>query len=510
MINDLLDLTKTEEGQELVKDEIFELPTCISEATEPFEKDSSRKGIEYEVFQHPGLPRFVYGDARRVRQAISNITANAISHTDSGFVKVEVFVSALRENQVTVDFVIADSGLGMSTHQLDALFRDLEQVSTEDSDAESTSRDASNLQKTRTLGLGLAVVARTVRNMDGQLRLKSEEGQGSRFVVQLPFQLADGSPSATGEESPDDSPDTIHSNIASAPAGVLQAPVGEMVLVERGSAMNLSTEPGRQSEVDVGSKGSVASRRSMESQGSHTSQQSDADRLIHAIQTPLSLVEKEPEYPLSRAGSKGSSQRPTSKGSTAAPGASSPQAQKVSFSPPTSFPRADVGFANVRDSKTPIRAVKIPDEFTDMPQRPQVGDKSGVLFELPSEARSVPKPAPESVTSGSTGGTGGTGGTGEMQHLQVLIAEDDPVNMKIMRKRLERAGHEVAHAVNGQDCAAVYKERSSGFDVVLMDMQVRMNPCLASLLRSALLTPTVIVIDAHCGWLDQHKNDSFI
>jgi CheY-like chemotaxis protein len=54
----------------------------------------------------------------------------------------------------------------------------------------------------------------------------------------------------------------------------------------------------------------------------------------------------------------------------------------------------------------------------------------------------------------------------------VLIAEDDPINSKIMRKRLERSGHEVHHAVNGQDCAMAYKEQSAIFDVVLMDMQV--------------------------------------
>lgn len=56
--------------------------------------------------------------------------------------------------------------------------------------------------------------------------------------------------------------------------------------------------------------------------------------------------------------------------------------------------------------------------------------------------------------------------------LQVLVAEDDPINMKILRKRLEKAGHEVYHAVNGEDCATVYREKPGVFDVILMDMQV--------------------------------------
>jgi CheY-like chemotaxis protein len=467
VINDLLDLTKTEEGQGLVKDEIFELPLCIKEATEPFEKDTARKGVKYEVIEHPGLPRFVYGDGRRVRQAISNVTANAVAHTNDGYVKIEVFVSELRERQAIVDIVVADSGLGMSAHQLDALFRDLEQVSTEEPEPASQGGRVEDVAQTRTLGLGLAVVARTIRNMDGQLRLKSEEGQGSRFVIQLPFQLPDESPSSVGEG---DSSGTLDnkSTIASAPADVTAAREGELILVERGSMMNLSAEPEKHlAGFEAGSSGS---RRSMESQGSHASHQSDAERLINAIQTPLSLHDREPEYPVSLAASKGSSQRPTSKGSiTLSKTSTSIHSQEEQRSSPSQS-RHDTGFASIRDSKTPIRAVKIPDEFADMPAQwpqPTEKEKSGVLFEMPGEPRSSPKAAPESLTSGTTSGT-----TTDGQHLQILIAEDDPINMKIMRKRLERAGHEVTHAVNGEDCATVYKEKSADFDVVLMDMQV--------------------------------------
>lgn len=470
VINDLLDLTKAEEGQELIKDEIFELPACIKEATEPFQKDSVRKGIEYEVVEHPGLPRYVYGDGRRVRQAISNVAANAVAHTERGYVKIEVFVSEVRENQAVVDFVIADSGFGMNPQQLDALFRDLEQVSTEHPEEEPLSQDSEKKAQARTLGLGLAVVARTVRNMDGQLRLKSEEGQGSRFVVQLPFQLPDEPSKPEDENKDEDAPDTINSNVASVPAHVTAAPVGELVLVERGSTMNLTAD--FEKHAGSGADSGAASRRSMESHGSYGSygsNESDADRLINAIQTPLSLHDKEPHYPVSRAGSKDGPHRPTSKGSTSVSlGPSSPRPQKRPESPThasqVSKVYADTGFASVRDSKTPVRAVKVPDDYTDMPQHPQTVESSGILFELTGESHPAAKANSESVTSGGTGD--------EHQHLQILIAEDDPINMKIMRKRLERTGHGVFHALNGQDCAAMYKERSSDFDVVLMDMQV--------------------------------------
>ncbi len=59
VINDLLDLTKTEEGRSLVKDESFDLRACIHEATDPFRTDAVRKGLSYEVQEHPGLPLLV-------------------------------------------------------------------------------------------------------------------------------------------------------------------------------------------------------------------------------------------------------------------------------------------------------------------------------------------------------------------------------------------------------------------------------------------------------------------
>ena len=93
VINDLLDLTKTEEGHNLVRDEIFDLPSTIREATNQFLGDAQRKGLDYEVTQHDGVPTLVVGDQRRVRQVVSNITANAIQHTCNGAIKVDFWLA---------------------------------------------------------------------------------------------------------------------------------------------------------------------------------------------------------------------------------------------------------------------------------------------------------------------------------------------------------------------------------------------------------------------------------
>ncbi|RYP85735.1 hypothetical protein DL769_000909 [Monosporascus sp. CRB-8-3] len=320
VINDLLDLTKTEEGQELVKDEILDLPACLREATDPFKVDAKRKGITYEVTEHPCLPRYVNGDFRRVRQAVSNLTANALQHTAYGSVKVESYISEVQQSRIRVEIVVQDTGCGMSSDKLDELFQDLEQVGI-DVD-ESTSVDQVEKPRgSRTLGLGLAVVARIVRNMDGQLRLKSEKGKGSRFVIQLPFDLL--------------------------------------------------TED---SLKDV--------------------EASDGLMLVNCQPVP----------------------------------------------------------------------VEVPDEPLQQPEGPHTGPSSKILFETPQNSEHE----------------GQAAGTQKSGKMRVLVAEDDPINCKILKKRLEKIGHEVKHALNGEDCASVYKEGPSRFDVILTDMQMPIVDGLSS------------------------------
>ncbi|KAK0708129.1 hypothetical protein B0H67DRAFT_556673 [Lasiosphaeris hirsuta] len=478
VINDLLDLTKTEEGQELIKDEIFELPACIREGTEPFKSDASRKGIAYEFIEHPGLPKFVIGDQRRVRQVVANVTANAVQNTSQGFVKVELYVAEVQDRRVWVEIVVQDTGKGMTDTQLDALFRDLEQVSAdideETWDAEEKSEGKSKGE--RALGLGLAIVARILRNMDGQLRLKSEAGKGSRFVIQLPFDLPpddtessgiEGSGNPTGTSITGSKPPVVS-------AGLPAPDEGEVTLVDRGTSLS-SFNPGSLSpRKSFDETRSLSSQRSFTSKASGKSAMSDAERLIDAIQTPLTLGQPDPEIVArQRRSSRGAYYNSPSAGlglgsrtRSISPGKKSrPDAPLRSGSSPGdkgagSRASEPAGLQYITDTKVPIKPVRVPDEYSEMPERPQFSEASRILFEIPSrvdkeEEVAVPKRRKPLLSK-----------------LHVLVAEDDPINVKVLRKRLEKVGHKVSHALNGEECATVYKERSRDFDVVLMDMQM--------------------------------------
>jgi signal transduction histidine kinase len=154
------------------------------------------KNITYNVTEHPGFPIQVAGDARRVRQAISNVVANAIQNTSEGGVSVEMSIASREEQHVEIEICISDTGIGMNPKKLDALFRELEQVQVEGekpmkglADSNKAFTESFESEESCMLGLGLAVVSRTLRSMNGQLRAKSEESKGSRFVLVFLFGL---------------------------------------------------------------------------------------------------------------------------------------------------------------------------------------------------------------------------------------------------------------------------------------------------------------------------------
>jgi light-regulated signal transduction histidine kinase (bacteriophytochrome) len=377
VINDLLDLTNTEKGQDLIKDEPFDLELTFKEATGTFDGEVKRKGISYTVLSHPGLPRTVIGDQRRVRQVISNLIANAVQHTSDGGVTVEIWrpPGRFESGSVTVQIAVLDTGSGMSQSRLEALFQELEQVSAE-SDSRGFGADEhenDNLRavvdqtEKQVLGLGLATVSRVVRNMDGQLSVRSEEGKGSRFQITLNFPLP--ADATSGKEESHISIQTVE------PSALLQSKE-EFVLVDT------------RSEGRKRSEGSVI--------GSDT--KSENGKVAHELPAEQPSTHEEPEDHTA------TSEHPSKQ--DPAPVAHSWEAESGSALP----------------AKEP-----------------------------PS---SKPDPSPLAET------------------FRVLVAEDDPINSKIIQKRLSKLGHSVRLTGNGEECAASYRENPAQFDVVLMDIQV--------------------------------------
>lgn len=540
VINDLLDLTKTEEGGELVKGEVFDLKSTLMEATDNFKGDAKRKSITYDVTSGSGLPTNVIGDQRRVRQVISNVTANAIQNTAEGSVTVEMYLASREDGKCEVEVSIQDTGSGMSTKKLDQLFRELEQVQTEEgggdldqhllSDAKAL-RDSKKEGEGRVLGLGLALVSRIVRNMNGQMRLKSEEGKGSRFVIQFPFELPDSEPnqqtieggsSERGSVTPSaESPNQL---VLPATPNMKPRTAGEVTLIDRRSPeqdrkserMQVSRRTSNDSVKSRRSMGSMRSAKSGLSFASASSGRSEADRLIEAIQEPHRVEgHNSAERKSGRTSAAGTISGPLSTLMASRPTfdrrhttinadmSGSPIRRRSLNSEPQASGISEnleiqhrPGESSVQDSGIPIRPVRLADDF--VPSSPASASAGGPLSSAAStkslqsstaEREDLPPPGPT-----------------DAEHMNVLVAEDDPVNSKIIKKRLEKLGHFVFLTVNGEECSSGYCERCSFFDIVLMDMQVSIP-----LNRSAgSETDVCCVLDAHCRRPHVHQNDPLV
>jgi light-regulated signal transduction histidine kinase (bacteriophytochrome) len=477
VINDLLDLTKMEDGKDLVKDEVFELQQTIKEATDPFAGDAKRKNIEYKVTIWDGLPHQVIGDHRRVRQVLSNLVANAIQHTSEGSVKVDVWPSEAQPalDRIEMEVAVEDTGAGMSQGKVDALFRELEEVSYEGEDVEMAMigqdpfKDKPKGDRTGkvALGLGLAIVARTIRNMNGQLRLKTEEGKGSRFVIQVGFEIA-GFPLLPENREKVETPPTL----PAARSGPTTPSVveGEVMLVNRSA-------PKRKDSPAMVRRESKESMNSMKSNKSCTSQKSDVDRLIGAIQEPH--MHNEDVHSLHRKSSRGKTIRPSSAAQEISPTRTKAKSIDSAMVRDLKWSFATTpGEEKVKDSGTPIKPVRLAEENMSSPTKAG-GQHGKVLFDVP-DMPMVEEPKEEPFSA---------------DVLSILVAEDDPINSRIMKKRLEKLGHKVHCTVNGEECATAHGEEAASFDAVLMDLQVRVLP--------RVISPFMLTTFVRCqSWMD--------
>ncbi|KAG7088619.1 hypothetical protein E1B28_012592 [Marasmius oreades] len=182
-INDLLDLTRLESGNETSFNEPFDLCNSILDATFLYRKEAERLGIDFQVHTDDA-PKNVVGDSRKIKTVVQNLTANALKYTANGSISVRCTTysepEGLRASSSTaVEIVVADTGCGIPTNKLESIFREFEQV---ESSEPKTSAEPG-------VGLGLAVVARIVEQLGGQLRVESKVDEGSRFSFLIPLSL---------------------------------------------------------------------------------------------------------------------------------------------------------------------------------------------------------------------------------------------------------------------------------------------------------------------------------
>ena len=176
LINDILDLAKVNSGKMTFEKIPFKLASSISVMLHVFETKIQEKNLELIKQYDPRIPDVLMGDPVRLHQIILNLLCNAIKFTNKGTITVNVLLLKEEGENVTIQFAITDTGIGIAEDNINMIFENFQQAS---------SKTARLFGGT---GLGLAIVKQLVESQGGSIQVKSTLDEGSTFSFTLDFQ----------------------------------------------------------------------------------------------------------------------------------------------------------------------------------------------------------------------------------------------------------------------------------------------------------------------------------
>ncbi|MFA7419714.1 MAG: ATP-binding protein [Melioribacteraceae bacterium] len=176
IINNILDISKVESGKMELDESGFDLRDEINKAVSIIGQTVKTKGLGLELQLDPSIPNLLYGDPTRVRQIIINLLGNAVKFTEHGKISIDIKTKAKDDQFIELQFTIADTGPGIPSDKVNLLFEPFMQIK-----GKKAAKEGS--------GLGLMIVKEFVRLMDGEIRVESKVGLGSKFIFTIKLKL---------------------------------------------------------------------------------------------------------------------------------------------------------------------------------------------------------------------------------------------------------------------------------------------------------------------------------
>jgi len=180
IINNILDYSDVDAGKMKLYRSVFSIRPMVEELATYFRERNSNSDVKLHVELDSSLPSSLSGDPVRLKQVLFNLIDNSYKFTEKGSVTVRAVVVRHDPHNVQVDFIVEDTGIGMSHEQIEEMF------------AAFTQADSSPTRKYGGVGIGLTITREMVHLMGGTITVSGEEGKGSVFTFSCPFQIPVG------------------------------------------------------------------------------------------------------------------------------------------------------------------------------------------------------------------------------------------------------------------------------------------------------------------------------
>ena len=171
IVNNILDITKIEEGRTTINNKPYNIADMVAELTSIVNISLSEKPIKFSVETIGNIPSVLNGDEVKIYQVLMNLLSNAVKYTKKGSIKLQIEAVSFG-NKATLTFKVIDTGIGIKKSDYERLFKKFERLEQEQSNIRGT-------------GLGLTITKKLVDMMGGKISFESVYQQGTTFTVVL-------------------------------------------------------------------------------------------------------------------------------------------------------------------------------------------------------------------------------------------------------------------------------------------------------------------------------------
>lgn len=189
IINDILDFSKIESGKLEIETIPFDLKDVVKTTTNLLFPKAKEKGLDFKIHIDNNIPAYLMGDPARLNQIIVNLVGNAVKFTEKGHIGVSADIFEINDENVSVKFVVHDTGIGIPKDKHQAVFERFTQASGE------------TTRKFGGTGLGLSIVQSLIELQNGEICLESEPEVGSTFTFYITYPISKVAPASKNENA---------------------------------------------------------------------------------------------------------------------------------------------------------------------------------------------------------------------------------------------------------------------------------------------------------------------